>query len=461
VQTLDDAHDNKVWSLVVSRNNKVIVTGGGDKVVKFWKLALSEPSETGATHPVLVHTRTLTMTDEVLSVTITDNGKLVCVALLDSTVKVFFEDSLKFFLSLYGHKLPVLAMDAADDSTLLATASADKSVKLWGLDFGDCHKSLHAHDDSVTAVKFLPGTHYFFTTGKDKMVKYWDGDKREMILALPGHHAEVWSVVLSHTGDLLVTGSNDRSLRLWHRTDDQVFVEEERENALEELFDDGLDREADGEGVVIPGQEKDGVESGLAAKRSMEAVKAGEKLFEAVELAEQEAKEDEAYQESKVRAESLAKETGREAAYPSKPEPNILLLGRTGSQNLLRVIKQIRSAELQQALLLLPLAAVLLMLEHAKVWLKQGLEIELACRCTFFLLRVHYKQIVAGHHSLVLQLQELGAVARRTLRQEKELVGLNIAAMHFLRREMEEDSSSAFFGTQIKERLTKRLKVQR
>lgn len=30
-------------------------------------------------------------------------------ALLDCTVKVFFLDSLKFFLSLYGHKLPVSA----------------------------------------------------------------------------------------------------------------------------------------------------------------------------------------------------------------------------------------------------------------------------------------------------------------------------------------------------------------
>lgn len=36
-------------------------------------------------------------------------GKLLAVALLDCTVKVFFLDSLKFFLSLYGHKLPVRA----------------------------------------------------------------------------------------------------------------------------------------------------------------------------------------------------------------------------------------------------------------------------------------------------------------------------------------------------------------
>jgi len=69
----------------------------------------------------------------------TDSTKLVlAVALLDSTVKVFFEDTLKFSLSLYGHKLPIMAMDISADSTMLVTASSDKNVKLWGLDFGDC-----------------------------------------------------------------------------------------------------------------------------------------------------------------------------------------------------------------------------------------------------------------------------------------------------------------------------------
>jgi WD40 repeat protein len=54
--------------------------------------------------------------------------------------KVFFVDTLKFFLSLYGHKLPVTAMDISSDSTLIATGSADRNLKFWGLDFGDCHR---------------------------------------------------------------------------------------------------------------------------------------------------------------------------------------------------------------------------------------------------------------------------------------------------------------------------------
>ena len=109
---------------------------------------------------------------------------------------MFYEDTLKFFLSLYGHRLPVMAMDISDDNTLLVSllnadlamrpvvmgsmlpcslpqisASADKNVKIWGLDFGDCHKSIFAHEDSIMAIRFMPRTHLFFTAGKDKMIK--------------------------------------------------------------------------------------------------------------------------------------------------------------------------------------------------------------------------------------------------------------------------------------------------
>lgn len=59
-------------------------------------------------------------------------------------------DTLKFFLSLYGHKLPVLCMDISSDGDLIVTGSADKNLKIWGLDFGDCHKSLFAHADRYT-----------------------------------------------------------------------------------------------------------------------------------------------------------------------------------------------------------------------------------------------------------------------------------------------------------------------
>lgn len=87
-------------------------------------------------------------------------------ALLDATVRVYYLDSFKFFLSLYGHKLPVLAMDISSDGSLLVTGSADKNIRIWGLEFGDCHKSMFAHGDSVMGIAFAPGTHYVFSVGE-------------------------------------------------------------------------------------------------------------------------------------------------------------------------------------------------------------------------------------------------------------------------------------------------------
>lgn len=90
----------------------------------------------------------------------------------------------QFYLSLYGHKLPVLCLDISYDSTLIATGSGDRNVKIWGMDFGDCHKSIFAHNDSVTALQFVPSTHYFFTASKDGKIKQWDADTYENIITL-------------------------------------------------------------------------------------------------------------------------------------------------------------------------------------------------------------------------------------------------------------------------------------
>ena len=46
-------------------------------------------------------------------------------------------------------------------------------------------------------------------------------------------------------GDFVITGSHDRSLRRWERTDEPFFVEEEKEKRLESLF------EADMEVIMI------------------------------------------------------------------------------------------------------------------------------------------------------------------------------------------------------------------
>ena len=94
---------------------------------------------------------------------------------------------------------------------------------------------------------------------------------------------------LNDTGDFIVSCSNDRSIRLWERTDEQVFLEEERERELEESFESSLNRKSQGDHALGSlKDDKDGNvqqegapdteegESGSASTRSVANVRAGE-----------------------------------------------------------------------------------------------------------------------------------------------------------------------------------------
>ena len=79
-------------------------SASADKDVKFWDFTV----ETGGVLGIAL-ARQLTMAQDALCVryspTRSQDKLLVAIGLLDCTVKVFFDDSLKFFLSLYGHQV--------------------------------------------------------------------------------------------------------------------------------------------------------------------------------------------------------------------------------------------------------------------------------------------------------------------------------------------------------------------
>lgn len=443
-----DAHEGPVWSVCLNPDGSGFVSGSADKTVKFWDWTIvddddgdddeddednqddggngrnGKPSSTSAGQLSIECTKTLTLPDDVLSVKFTPNGALLVAALLDSTVKVYFADTLKFFLSLYGHKLPVLTMDVSSDSTLLVTGSADKNVKIWGLDYGDCHKSIFAHEDSVMAVSFVPDTHYFFTAGKDKLVKYWDADKFEHLLDLPGHHSEVWALKVSSLGDFVVSGGHDRSIRRFEKTEEAFFVEEEKEKRLESLFEEDLDA-PDRDPLDVPGMndedklaDADINTSAAAGKRTLETVSAADSIVEALDMA---ASEEERIKES------------RQAMRESDYVPNPLLLGLSPSNYVLRAIGRVRASDLEQALLLVPFMDALRLLDFCTSWLRQGASVELLARVCILLCRVHLQQLMATPAARTT-LFELRALLQTRLNETKDTWGYNAAGLEFLKR---------------------------
>ena len=201
--------------------------------------------------------------------------------------------------------------------------------------------------------------HNFWTAGKDGVVKYWDGDTWENILTLKGHHREVWAMTQNSRGDWIASAGRDKSLRIWSRTEEQVFLEEEREKEVEELYEEGLveglersrfDENGEGEGMEVT----------QAGKQTIETLNAGERIVEALEMG----RDDRTLMEEYERQVRL-----RPKSVPPTRNPIFLALGGVSAEKyVLSVVEKVKPANLQDALLVLPFEHVEILISFITIW---------------------------------------------------------------------------------------------
>jgi len=253
-------------------------------------------------------------------------------------------------------------------------------------------------------VAFEKESHYFWTVSKDKMVKYWDGDKVgavlicsrpievtrlvyllsafvlfqfEKIQTLEGHHGEVWALTVSNRGNFVVTGSHDKSIRIWEKLDDPLFLEEERERDLEKLYDANLaetmNRDDDRIGI---GRGADGGDSGgtqehaevaQVTKQTTETLMAGEKIMEALDVADA----DLALLAEFEAAKSALNEAQISALPAPARNPLLAMQGLEAEAYVLQVIEKVPPTALQDALLVLPFNNVLSLMRYLNEWARR------------------------------------------------------------------------------------------
>lgn len=429
------AHSKELWSVTLLPDRKGVASGGGDQTVKFWNFELIQDPDKEIKAKVLsvLHSKTLKLEDSVLCVRISPNNRFVAVALLDSTVKIFFLDTFKFFVSLYGHKLPVLCMDISSDSTLIATGSADRNIKIWGLDFGDCHKSLFAHDDSVSGLSFVPNTHYIFTCGKDGKVKQWDADIFQKIVTLQGHAGEAWSCATSPNGVYVISCGSDRVVRLYERTSEPLVLqdeeEEEREHQENELVT--------GESTAVPGQKQ----QSLPSRKTVSSEKGAELILECLDV-------------SREYNEQLSK------AIADKTPPIPLQMQAYNCTNtedyLLEMVKRIRGSDLEETLLLLPYSAACEILKMLPKLLQSDYHTELITKLALCLVQAHHGPITATKELLPI-LETVKTLAIEKVSKLRDIIGFNLHGMMCMQRVIEEKEGVQLFrdATQSSKRRNK------
>ncbi|XP_048240296.1 F-box protein MET30-like [Haliotis rufescens] len=149
-------------------------------------------------------------TQSVLSVTF-DESRLASGS-LDQTIKLWDIKSGELLQTLKGHTRGVWCLNFYTKH-LLISGSYDSTIRIWNLRSGGTTRTLLGHEGPVWAMVRRGST--LVSASQDKTAKVWDIGRCLLLHTLSGHHAAVFAVDMTEDGAIIVTGSADRSVRLW------------------------------------------------------------------------------------------------------------------------------------------------------------------------------------------------------------------------------------------------------
>jgi WD40 repeat protein len=114
------------------------------------------------------------------------------------------------------HVDTVSSLALSKDGTLLYSVSWDRTIKVWKTNDFTCLESVHnVHDDAINAIA-VSNDGYVYTGSADKKIKVWkkeNGEKKHSLVdTLEKHKSGINALALNNDGSVLYSGACDRSI---------------------------------------------------------------------------------------------------------------------------------------------------------------------------------------------------------------------------------------------------------
>ncbi|MBW4441312.1 MAG: AAA-like domain-containing protein [Plectolyngbya sp. WJT66-NPBG17] len=194
-------HDNVIWGVGFNPDGQSIVTGSADKTARFWRLNNG------------LMTRLEGHTSDVNQVEFSPDGRWLVSASKDRSIKLWSQGGgfIRDFKGDRGWKFDAAFSPNGQEITANGLSG---TVQRWKLDGTPIKTRLESGGSTIESLAYRPQGNSIVTGGQDKQLRLWDTGGN-LVRSWIAHEAPIQKVAFSRNGESIASASSDGVVKLW------------------------------------------------------------------------------------------------------------------------------------------------------------------------------------------------------------------------------------------------------
>jgi WD40 repeat protein len=214
VMTLSD-HTSKISSLVISPDNRIVVSGSDDKTIKIWSIVVvgaisGYESSVSPSDPLV---RTIEVGSEVSSLSLLSDDSKVVVGGYNGYISIYDISSGISMRTMRDHIGSVSSLCVSHDDCYIISggygiSSSDYAVKVWDIYKQSNIESLIGHSSEVSLLVLSSDKSKIISGYYDRVIKIWDMSSGQYLATINHHHNPMRSLYVTPS-DIIISYCSD------------------------------------------------------------------------------------------------------------------------------------------------------------------------------------------------------------------------------------------------------------